>query len=647
MRIISLTLFVLFVVLFVNSVYAQDSLRTYYTGEIVVTSENEAIIKTTSTVDIDKSEIDTKDNFSVDASLSQISGMYMANNQRNESIFKLRGYDQRQTAVFFDGVPLYISYDGAYDFSQINSASIGKITISKSMSSVLYGANTMGGSVNILSDEPLSTTDINAKVMYGNTYGALVKSSGIYKSFYWLVSSNYNKSDGFNLPSVFTAAKNENGGKRDNSSFEQKGGMFKAGYRMNTSTDFMLEFNKTLNSKDVPTQIYTNFPRYWKYTDWNNSLVNFISNIKIGDALKIRTNAYTVNSYNVLNAYDNSTYTTQTKNSSFTSTYDDYSTGISLIPELNVTKLISAKFALLYKRDTHYDQANYNKPNKKFTAETYTGGIEKNFKVSDFDLITALNYNYLNVVYANDSITRPGIPVLNGHIGIGKSITDNIYLYTHISNNSRFPTLKELFSEQLGKSIPNPNLDVEKNWNTELGIKYKNPKSGNINLSLYYSKVRNMITAVPVSNTQSQFQNIGSVTFYGFELNYQHMFQYFNLETNYTYLSSKNNSDTTTDKLEYRPEHSFNIILSDSYTMGFSWNLESSFISQRYGINSDTRLWVTLPDYTIFNLRIAQKFLKKYSAFIRVNNIADKYFESEYGFPQAGRNFVIGIDANF
>lgn len=647
MRILFLVLFVVFSVLSFCSAYSQDSLRTYYTGEIVVTSENEPVIKTTSTIDIDKTSIQQKDHFSVDASLTETPGIYMANNQRNESLFKLRGYDQRQTAVFYDGVPLYISYDGTYDFSQINSAPVGKVTVSKSMSSVLYGANTLGGSVNIVSDEPVKGFDAYAKLMYGNSYGAFFKTSGIYKKFYWLVSADYNKSDGFSLPSSFAPAKNEYGDKRDNSSFVQKGAMFKAGYRLSQDTDFMLEYNKSLNSKDVPVQIYTKFPRYWKYTDWNNSIINFISNVKISNALKLRANAYTVNSYNVLNAYDNNTYTTQTKNSSFTSTYDDYSSGVSLIPELNVSKVLSAKFAMLYKRDTHYDQSNYNKPNKKFIAETYTAGTEKNFQVSGIDIIAALNFNYLNVVYANDSATRSGMPVLNGHIGIGKSMSDDVYLYAHVSNNSRFPTLKELFSEHLGKNISNPDLDVERNWNTEIGVKYKNQKLGNASLALFYSNVKNMITNVPVSATLSQYQNIGKVILSGLEFSYHKDFHFINVETNYTYLYSKNESDTATDKLEYRPEHSLHINVSKSYTFGFMWNAEASFASRRYGIDSDTRLWTSLPDYTIFNFRVSQKIYNQFTAFIRVNNITDKYFESEYGFPQAGRNFVFGIDANF
>lgn len=644
-----LLLLIIPIILIVNKSFSQDSdsLKTYYTGEIVVTSENEAIIKTTSTIDIDKTRIDSKDNFSLNESMTQIPGLVISQNQRNESLFKVRGYDQRQTAVFFDGVPLYISYDGTYDFSQISSAPIGKITISKSMSSVLYGVNTLGGSINIITDEPSRTFETYAKIMYGNNYGGLLRTSGIYKSFIWLLSANYNKSDGFNLPTSFASSKNENGDKRENSSSLQKGLTMKAGYKFNDNTDFTLTYVKALNSKDVPTQIYTNFPRYWKYTDWNNTLINFISNFKISPAFTVRTNVYTVNSYNVLNAYDNNTFTTQNKPSSFISTYDDYSTGVSIIPELNINKVLSAKFALLYKRDTHYDQSNYNKPNKRFTAETYTGGVEKNFVLMNLDVITALNFNYLNIVYANDSATRSGVPVLNGHLGVGKSLSESVYLYAHLSNNSRYPTLKELFSEHLGKNLSNPNLEEERSWNTEAGVKYKNNKVGDINLAIFYSDVRNMILNIPVGTNLSQYQNVGKVTLGGLEVTYHKSSPYIDFDFNYTYLNSKNKSDTATDKLEYRPEHVLNFTLGKLYSMGLSWQFETALTSSRYGIDPDTRVWKTLPDYAIFNVRVSQTIMKKYSLFARVNNLSDKYYETEYGFPQSGRNFVFGIEANF
>jgi outer membrane receptor protein involved in Fe transport len=48
-------------------------------------------------------------------------------------------------------------------------------------------------------------------------------------------------------------------------------------------------------------------------------------------------------------------------------------------------------------------------------------------------------------------------------------------------------------------------------------------------------------------------------------------------------------------------------------------------------------------DYFILNARIAKTFLKKFEAYLAVNNIFDSDYESESGFPGLGRNFYVGL----
>jgi iron complex outermembrane recepter protein len=624
-----------------------DSLRTYFTGEIVVSSSKDAIVKTTSTEVIDKKELSNSDKFSISETLQSHPGIFIEQNGRNEALIKLRGFDQRQIAVFFDGVPYYIAYDGNIDLSQINSSPVGKVVISKSMSSVLYGANTLGGSVNIISDEPIRNLYSKIKLSLGNTYGISGINEGKYKSLYWLLSGNIDKSDGFNLSSEFKPTKNVNGDKMENSSFLQRGFFVKSGLNLNSYDNISLSIGKNYNNKDVPVNIYTNSPRYWKYTDWNNTMINLITNFKISNIVKLRGNIYTVNDFNMLNSYDDATYTTQIKNSSFTSTYDDYTTGVSLIPEVDAGKILSSKFAFLYKRDTHYEQPGINQNFKRFVADNFTVGVEKNFDLFKTDFIVALNYNYLNIVYSNGNPLRSSIPVINGHIGIGKNIGKNIYLYAHLSNNSRFPTLKELFSELLGKNIANPNLSNEQSWNTEMGIKITDKIIGDLSVAFYLSKVKDMILSVALGDNKSQYQNIGKVTLDGFELSYKKDFKFINVNLNYTYLNAKNNSNNIDDKLEYRPEHCANMIITKSFNFGLTCVLESFYTGKRYGIDGDSKQWMALADFTIFNFRVSQNIYNKFDVIARVNNITDKYYEIEYGILQQGRNFIFGVQYSF
>jgi outer membrane cobalamin receptor len=63
---------------------------------------------------------------------------------------------------------------------------------------------------------------------------------------------------------------------------------------------------------------------------------------------------------------------------------------------------------------------------------------------------------------------------------------------------------------------------------------------------------------------------------------------------------------------------------------------------QKY-IDFDTGKWGTLTDYGLVNVKISKSFLNN-SVYFRINNVFDVNYQSEFGFPQEGRNFMIGID---
>lgn len=63
---------------------------------------------------------------------------------RNEGSFYLRGFNILQIPVFYDGIPIYVPYDGNVDINRFLTFDIAQITVSKGLTSVLYGPNTMG-----------------------------------------------------------------------------------------------------------------------------------------------------------------------------------------------------------------------------------------------------------------------------------------------------------------------------------------------------------------------------------------------------------------------------------------------------------------------------------------------------------------------
>ena len=71
-------------------------------------------------------------------------------------------------------------------------------------------------------------------------------------------------------------AVNEDGDIRDNSQSEGYSGFGKVGYQFNQHSNVALSFYHNDNSSGVPVNIYTSNPRFWKFTDWKKSIVNFM-----------------------------------------------------------------------------------------------------------------------------------------------------------------------------------------------------------------------------------------------------------------------------------------------------------------------------------------------------------------------------------
>jgi outer membrane receptor protein involved in Fe transport len=54
-----------------------------------------------------------------------------------------------------------------------------------------------------------------------------------------------------------------------------------------------------------------------------------------------------------------------------------------------------------------------------------------------------------------------------------------------------------------------------------------------------------------------------------------------------------------------------------------------------------------IKDYYLANVRISQGFMNYFEAYLALNNIFDKNYESSYGFPGPGRSFYLGITARY
>jgi vitamin B12 transporter len=92
----------------------------------------------------------------------------------------LRGASPNQTLVMVDGIPVNEANSGLFDFADISTLSVGSVEIIRGPQSVMYGADAMGGVINIISkkiDEELQSSFTFEAGTY-NTQRYVAKASG-------------------------------------------------------------------------------------------------------------------------------------------------------------------------------------------------------------------------------------------------------------------------------------------------------------------------------------------------------------------------------------------------------------------------------------------------------------------------------------
>ena len=624
----------------------------FYLGEVVVEGKAETITEVATVDSIDKKKIELTTSLNVSDALNTAPGVTISVGSKNEKNINIRGFSQRYISVFYDGVPISIPNDGYIDTGKLPTGNISKITITKGVSSVLYGPNTMGGVVNIVSIKPENTFegDFKAGISEHNMWNANVNLGSMVDKFYVTMNGGYLDSEGFGLPEDFDSTVNEGGGKRENSDIDQESGSFKIGFLPTQGHEYAFGINFVNSEWGLPPHTTDDNPRYWRFTDWEKTTYYLIGNSEITDKLLLKTRFFRDEYYNVLDSYDDITYTTQGARRSWHSTYDDYSNGFSAVIRTDYLKKNTVSFSFHFKEDIHKEQDDYNDAWERYETDTYSYGIEDDIKLTkNISTVLGASYDIHDPGYANGGTLRGKEYAFNPQAGISWDATEDMTLHFSVGRKTRFPTLNELYSGLLGRNRPNHNLKEEKAINYELGIDKYLPGNTNIGFTLFYSDIEDMIVNKLVAVRTSQYQNIGEARYRGLEFSFKSgYFKRHNAELHYTLLEAEDkSSDRTSNNLEERPKHK--LYLSDLFKIcdRLSFFAKLEWNSKRYYEDTDTSRWLTLNGFTTVDAKAIGKVTKLLNIEVGAKNIFDKEYEFTAGYPREGRTFFVQLQGEF
>lgn len=579
--------------------------------------------------------------------------------QRNELMVWVRGFNLRQVPVYVDGIPVYVPYDGYADMGRFTTFDLARIDVAKGFSSGLYGANTLGGAINLVSRRPAQRFEGDAGA--GATFdrdgrhdgdSAYVNAGSNHGSWYVQGALSYANQDYYVLPDTFVPAKGEDGGRRDNSLTRDRKASVKLGLTPNATDEYALNLISQKGRKNDPPYAGSAAgvtPAYWRWPDWDKQSVYFLSDTHFGPhALKLRV--YRDEFTNSLEAWDDATYRTMKKASSFRSMYDDFTNGLSVQGDFRLAPANALSASYTWKHDVHRE-ANAGEPIRHQADRTQTAALEDSHAFGDrLSLLTGVSYEQRDSLEAQDydgakrvvtDFARANNHRVNGQAALYYRLAGGGVVHVSFARKSRFPTLKDRYSYRMGRGLPNPALAEETANNVEIG--WSGRLSG---VALEATAFRSTISNLIQSNTLAtlcngsrclQNQNIGASVAEGVELGLRRRAGIWEIDGNYTYLHRSQDSNPGV-VLTDTPRHK--LFASALARLGGGWEAQGSVRAYSRRYSSSDGLQVA-GGFGVADVKAVYRFAHGTRVEAGARNAFDKLYAYAEGYPEAGRTWFV------
>jgi vitamin B12 transporter len=519
----------------------------------------------------------------------------------NSSVF-LRGTNSNQNVVLVDGVRVGSSTTGAANWSAIPLSQIDRIEIVYGPLSGLYGADAVGGVIQIFTKQgegaPAPTVSVGA-----GSYGTRSADAGISGSsggFRYALRAGHEEADGFSAkkPGVSRYNPDNDGYKNDSASGQvslqlAKGhevGFTFLNSRLDSQYDDRPSANDHLEQKIATYAVYAK----------NQLLPNWSSHVQLAQSQDESTSFGSMPSY----------FDTTQKHISWQNSFTVRTTDVfQLTAEQRKEEVNTSTVALNRERTTNSFGAAYQLRQGAHLAA---------------------------VSVRNDDISQVGSQS-TGSVSYGYRVTNALRANASYGTSFRAPTFNELYFPGYGVASNKP----EKGKNAEVGLHYDNGTT-QYNAVYYRNRVTDLIVSTsvcPVNPAAFPFgcaYNVNEALLEGVSLGASTNLGNFTLRSS---LDLQDPKDVTSNRQLARRAKKHGTLGVDYHAGAINTGAEVVLSGPRF---DDTANQNRLSGYGLLNLHASYDFAKNWALFARWNNVLNKDYELAKGYNTAGSNVFVG-----
>ena len=600
-----------------------------------------------------------------------VPGARVQTNSRGETLVYMRNAGERQVAVFLEGALLNVPWDNRIDLSMVPAPMVGSISAVQGVAPVEFGANVIGGALNLVSPSWRGSGTLNAEVQAGTEARAQGTASYLGGTGPWSLAAgaSYGSIAGLALPAgADLPFGQENPWIRTNTdsrmaSLSGRAGLSLPGGESLSLSAFWVDAEKGIAPEGHKDPAVSRV-RFWRYPVWRNAMGILGGQGALGEGGEWRATAW-VNGF------------TQTIEAFTSATYDVHDAreidhdltlgarGVAQVATGPSTFKVAFNGLVSWhdQQDLDLEPDGQPVPGRDFPVlhyaqSTLSGGAEWGWRpAATFLLVLGGNVDAMLPFATGDKPAAGPFVTWGASLGGTWSLAGGWRVRASAGRKARFPTLRELFGEALGQFLVNSELRPEAAIIAEVGGGLDSGAFGFevVPFGMFtQDAIEQRTVRIPgESRPRRQRVNLEGSRILGVQLTATAApLLDLSLDAALTWSSARRIPENEGDPtwLAEKPEWVGRLVGRWAPALGPSGLVELVFTAGSWSLGEGDA-WVALPASAILNLRAGYRFAVpgdgSLEIFARVNNVADALEVQQLGLPSAGRTVEGGLVAAF
>ena len=605
----------------------------------------------------------------LEQALREVPFVHVRQNSRGEMELSVRGSDARQAAVLIDGVPITLGWDHRTDPSLIPLTGAERLTVVRGLGSLLNGPNTLGGTIEVATEAtafrtPGRRVTLGAGVdEFGSVVGSLSGGRAFDAgggSFSMRGGLAYRQRDGLALPGG-TVDPTARDGLRTNSDLEEIDGFASVRWANAIGRSIGLTVSAFDAEKGVPPEEHIGGPRLWRYPYHRRTLAalsastgTFMTPLGFGsltvgvgrNAGRLKIESYTDRTYTAIEGEELGDEETMTMRALFT-----HSLGSATLragwtgADIRYEETLPPAAAVDYRQRLNSTGAEIEAPLGSVT--TFTGGMV-------FDQSKNLETG------GREADPEP-FDNIGWRLGLRHDLNDAWGLHASVSERSRFPALRELYSGALNRFTPNPDLEPETLMSVEGGFTVTGASAGtrsSIQFTGFRHQLDDAVVRITLSNptrfmrvNRDRIESTGAEAVAGFTFGADPDAAV-SLTADALVQRIRVFDETAGDAerhAENNPEVRGRVELAVPLPWQFRGFATTRHTGRQYCLNADTQSWMTLGSATATDLAVQHTSTVNSGPFrsmrtvLSFDNVGNVSVFDQCGLPQPGRTLRLMV----